>query len=592
MTSFGQNHNMRIIAILIIFLVHGSRSVSSQEKSDVLVIGAGIAGLSAAFELGTAGVKTTVIDIASVFGGHAVMSQGGLAIVDTPTQREQGIKDSPELAKRDFHTWGEDPNGDWVDYYCDHSRRDIYDWLVSLGVRFESALPAPGNSVARMHQPIGRGLGLVTPIYQRCLELPNVRFLWNTRAVSLSVDADRVVGARVRDERTGDEYSVQARAVVLATGGFQSNLDMVREYWPKNFRFPERILVGSGINSLGSGHRLAQRTGAALVHMDRQWNYFTGIPDIRYPGTNRGLSAANMYGILVNAEGRRFANLLNWTKEVMPRMLEQEQASLWFIFDAASKHRFVVSGSDWADPHKVESLILDNPQLVSKANSIDELATLAGLPAENLVATILRYNTLVDRGEDVDFGRFKPHDTEARQMSPKISQPPFYAMRAFPLTRKSMGGVAIDRACRVLDKDQRPISGLYAVGELTGLALINGQAALEGTFLGPCIVTGRVCGQEIAKSLAPSSTLKSNTATESISCAQCHNLNQLLSRPRAGFWHFEKVHARFKPGADQHQDDSQCARCHQELSPYRLDRHKTDSRSLSQTCIECHIAKE
>ncbi len=159
----------------------------AQEELDAIVVGAGIAGLSAASEMGAAGLRVTVIDIASVFGGHAAMSQGGLAIVDTPQQRAQGIEDSPELAKRDFRTWGDDPDGAWVDYYCDHSRRDIYDWLVGLGVKFESALPAPGNSVDRTHQPIGRGLGLVTPIYRKCLDHPNVRFLWNTRAVKLIV---------------------------------------------------------------------------------------------------------------------------------------------------------------------------------------------------------------------------------------------------------------------------------------------------------------------------------------------------------------------------------------------------------------------
>jgi hypothetical protein len=131
--------------------------------ADAIIVGAGISGLSAALELGRSGASVTVIDMASVFGGHAVMSQGGICVVDTPTQTAAGIVDSPDLAYDDFVRWGEDANAEWVRYYVDHSRRDIYDWLVELGVHFESVETAPGNTVDRFHQPSGRGVGLVTP---------------------------------------------------------------------------------------------------------------------------------------------------------------------------------------------------------------------------------------------------------------------------------------------------------------------------------------------------------------------------------------------------------------------------------------------
>jgi succinate dehydrogenase/fumarate reductase flavoprotein subunit len=191
----------------------------------------------------------------------------------------------------------------------------------------------------------------------------------------------------------------------------------------------------------------------------------------------------------------------------------------------------------------------------------------------------------VDQGEDKDFARFSPSDAQAREMSPKISTPPYYAMRAYPLTRKSMGGVAIDHQCRVLDKQRQPIKGLYAVGELTGLALINGKAALEGTFLGPCIVTGRIAGKAIAAELRPHSVIDQPESANS-SCIACHNLPQLLTKARPGFWHFEKVHS---PLAKR---DDDCAKCHQELIPYRAEHHRIDQRQLAKTCIQCHVAQE
>ena len=563
---------------------HDAPAVPARKIPDVIIVGAGISGLSAALDLGRGGAKVTVVDMSSVFGGHAVMSQGSLSIVATPAQQRAGIEDSPDLAFQDFHRWGEDPNTDWVRYYVDHSRSDIYDWLDELGVRFAEVLSSSGNSVPREHQPVGRGIGLVTPIYRACLELGHIDFVWNAKVEKLLTENGRVVGVLVRDMRTGAERVLSGRAVVLATGGFQSNLDMVREFWPAEFRFPERILAGSGRNSIGIGHQMAQAVGGELVHMDYQWNYFTGLPDPRHPGTNRGLNATNLYGILVNAEGRQFANFHGWAKEVMPRLLQQNQATCWCIFDEAGKPFFSVSGSDWGDFKKVEKLILNNPDLVKQADTLEQLAELSGLPVKNLVETVARYNELVEQGEDKDFGRFGPGKPEfSNKASPKISKPPYYALQTFPLTRKSMGGVAIDLQCRVLDKQQQAIPGLYAVGELTGLAGINGKAALEGTFLGPCIVTGRVAARELLKELdVPAPPAASSDSR----CAACHNIPDLLSQPREGFWHFEKVH---RATADRGLD---CRHCHSELTPYRANDHRIRRQSLTASCVLCHVAQE
>lgn len=562
-----------------------SKRESTDESSDVVIVGAGISGLTAALELGRGGARVTVIDMSSVYGGHAVMSQGGVCIVDTPLQEKSGISDSPDLAYQDFVKWGEDPDVGWVRYYVDHSRHEIYDWLNDLGVKFDAELgTAPGNSVDRFHQPTGRGIGLVTPIYRQCLEYTNIKFVWNQKAERILTQNERVIGIAARDTRTNSEVTFRADAVILATGGFQSNLDMVREFWPAEFRFPRRILVGSGRNSVGSGHKMAQRVGADLVKMDYQWNYFTGIPDPRYPNSNRGLSAANMWGIIVNPDGRRFANLHNWAKEVMPPLLRQERATLWFIFDEAIKTEFTISGTDWADFKKVDREVLRNPNLVKTANTIEELAKKAGLPPKNLIATIQRYNLLVDQGEDKDFARFGPGKPKfSNQASPKLTMPPFYAMQAFPLTRKSMGGVAIDENCRVLDKEKQPIRGLFAVGELTGLAGINGKAALEGTFLGPCILTGRVAARSI---LNHSTAPKVERANQSNSCISCHDVESHIAKARPGYWHFAKAHrVAFERGTD-------CRRCHAELAPYREDSHRINPQVLATSCVECHIAQE
>lgn len=556
----------------------------AQPTLDVIVVGAGISGLSAALDLGRGGAKVTVVDMASVFGGHAVMSQGSLCIVDSPTQQQLGIKDSPELAFQDFHRWGEDPATDWVRYYVDNSKREIWDWVTELEVRFPEVLASSGNSVPREHQPAGRGIGLVTPIYRGCLELETIDFLWNGKVVQLLTTDGRVNGVLVRDVRTGEERQLHAKAVILATGGFQSNLDMVREFWPAQFRFPEKILAGSGRNSIGLGHQMAKAVGADLTRMDYQWNYYTGLPDPRAPGTNRGLNATNLYGILVNSEGKQFVNFHAWAKEGMPALFKQKQATCWCIFDETSKPNFSVSGSDWADFKKVDKLILQDPKLVKKADTLEKLAELSGLPVDALVSTVARYNQQVEQGEDKEFGRFGPGKSEFSNMaSPKIMTPPFYAMQTYPLTRKSMGGVAIDMSCRVVDQQKKPIPGLYAVGELAGLAGINGKAALEGTFLGPCILTGRVSARTILKELAENIQPVVSSPSR---CSECHNMKKLLAQPREGYWHFESVHKMTQErGLD-------CRHCHSDLTPYREDNHKINRQSLTAACVLCHTGRE
>ena len=203
---------------------------------------------------------------------------------------------------------------------------------------------------------------------------------------------------------------------------------------------------------------------------------------------------------------------------------------------------------------------------------------------QNLVETVRRYNQLVKQGVDEDFHRFGPdRPAFSNKASTRIATPPFYAMKTVPLTRKSMGGVAIDLECHVLDKQKQVIPGLYAVGELAGLAGINGKAALEGTFLGPCIVTGRVAARSV---LAGLDRQHPREARETTRCTSCHDIPAEIAKPQPGFWHFEQVHrVVLERGAD-------CRSCHAELAPYRVDKHRINPRALTAACDQCHTARE
>ncbi|MBN1204114.1 MAG: FAD-dependent oxidoreductase [Myxococcaceae bacterium] len=564
-------------------------------EADLVVVGSGIAGLSAALEAATAGARVVVVDMWSVFGGHAVMASGEVNIVDTPLQRASGVTDSPELAYEDFVRWGgEDVDRSWARRYARESRTEIYDWMTGLGVTFEKLNKPPGNSVPRMHETKGRGLGLVLPLFRACTLHPGIRFEWNTRVDDLLQDGSRIVGVRGTRLRTGEAFELRARAVLLATGGFQSNLDMVREHWPVDLPAPERLLVGAGRNATGSGHALATRVGGFLRNLEHQWNYATGLPDPRDPEKRRGLNARNRSAIWVNAAGRRFVNESEAANVALAALLKQQPQTYWEIFDESLKKDFWVSGTEWAEPGAISKRILENPRLAAQARSLPELAAAIGLPEEALLETVRRYNEMIEKGEDTEFNRFGPHSRSPRPYSPQqLAQPPFYAVQHFPVTRKSMGGVAVDEGCRVRHRREGTIPGLYAAGELTGFALVNGKASLEGTFLGAAILTGRSAARSVVADLTiqrtarldrPLEAPKPPGAPQTVPCAGCHELPRLVTLKRPGYRHFESSHAGVL------RDDRQCSQCHAGMAPYDAPAHKLNPLELANTCVTCHAA--
>ena len=588
-----------LIALIGLAVLGPGSPVRSQTPpgADVIIVGAGISGLSAALEAARGGVEVQFVDVWSVYGGHAVMSGGGVAIIDSDFQRAHGIVDTPELASEDFFNRGEDPDPYWVDYYTQNSRVELGQWLESLGVRWLSLNPQPGNSVRRFHRTDGRGLGLVTPIYREVLRHPNVSFRWNFRVTELLVEQGRVTGVRGEDTRSGEADELRAPRVLLATGGFQSNLEMVRRFWPAHLAEPGELLIGSGLNSVGSGHDLASRVDAGFHRMDHQWNYPWGLPHPQYPGEGRALAARNEVSIWVNGDGRRFVNELADPTVLLAAVVAQSPSTYWAIFDDDDNESFYVSGSGWDNFQRIREEILDNALLTTQAATLAELAHAIGQDAGRLGTTVARYNAMVEQGVDEDFGRFSSADDLAPLA--RIDQPPFYAIQFFPMTRKSMGGVRVDRQMRVVREDGTPIPGLYASGELTGFAGVNGSAGLEGTFLGPAILTGRVAGWTLLREVAEARELhrpeleiesglppRTLSPSETASCDGCHRLQDLVATPRPGYAHFDRVHRVVMA------EQRNCGACHQELSPFDASNHVIDRQLQTQNCVHCHLVVE
>ncbi|MHB8565705.1 MAG: FAD-dependent oxidoreductase [Nitrososphaerales archaeon] len=456
---------------------------------DVIIIGAGAAGLAASIETAKKGARVLVAEQAHSWGGTAIISGGGCFVVDTPLQKSLGIKDSVDLAVKDWYHWS---NGtadmEWARYYIGRSCPDLYSWAENLGVEWMDVVPQEGNSVPRWHRPKGHGKQVMTVLHKEAERL-GVTFLYSSKAMRLIVGNDRkVVGCELSCDL--EKKSFRSSAVIVATGGFCSNHEIVAALCPRLGRV--RFLVAGGPGAMGSGHRLVEEAGGLTKYMDDVWAYPYGTPDPEAP--DRGIVIRGLENsVWVNSQGNRFLNeLLNGGVTGTRALLSQDPPFAWAIIDSSQIADLNVSHPRYrrdGAPNVNASKLLEVSPFIKKSATISDLGTLIGVKEEKLVRTIDAYNSFIKNGLDPEFG--KP--LEGRR---EIETTPFYAIQLFPTARKNLGGVQTDLKCRVFGPEGEVIPGLYAAGEVAGMAggHINGNAALEGTMLGPSIISGRVAG--------------------------------------------------------------------------------------------------
>jgi flavocytochrome c len=463
--------------------------------TDVAIIGAGAAGIAAGLEARGAGARAIAFEKAAEPGGAAIISGGGCLIVGTPLQQRHGIDDTPDLAFADWIAWG-GPSADevWARYYVEHTLHDLYNWAERFGVTWADLKAQEGNSVQRWTRAHRNGFGLMTGLIDGYRGMGG-EIVAETEITDLRREGGRVIGIAGRNVRTGEPLVVSAKAVVVATGGFNSNLDMVREHKPE--LKGHRILEGSGRGSTGTGHQFVRAAGGYLTHMDHIWFYAYATPDYRDPAARRGLVFRLVPGnIWINQQGRRFHNeALSGGNSGSPALMAQDPPHAWAIMDTPMTTTMDIADPYYRDGDKLVRAkvieLLDNSPFIRKADTLAELATKMGVDAATFLATIERYNAACMQGLAVE-----PEFGKPLKSSKAFDTPPYYAVQIFPLARKNFGGVKTDLQCRVLDKHFEPIEGLFAAGEIAGMAggHINGRAGLEGTMLGPSLFSGRVAG--------------------------------------------------------------------------------------------------
>ncbi len=464
--------------------------------TDVAIIGTGGAGLAAAFEARGAGARVAVLEQAESLGGASIISGGGCFIAGSPLQESQGIHDTPDDAFEDWVKWGQgSADEEWARFYIEHTLHDLYFWAESLGVRWVDVRLQEGNRVPRWHRPDNNGLGITTVLINAVHNRGITDILTSTAATKILTENGRVCGLEAVNTKSGETIEIRSKTLVVATGGFNANLDMIREVRP-DLR-GRKIMEGAGVGATGTGHKLVREIGGYLTHMDNIWFYAYATPDYRDSRAQRGLVFRHTPGyIWVNQQGRRFHDeSRSGGASASPALMAQDPPHAWAVLDSQMAAKMEVADPYYRSGAKIRrdrvQELLDNSPYIRRANSFEELGRKIEVDLPAFLATVERYNRACESGleQEPEFG--KPLN-----QSKRFDTPPYYAVQLFPLARKNFGGIKTDLKCRILNKYFQPIPALYGAGEVTGMAggHINGRAGLEGTMLGPSIFSGRVAG--------------------------------------------------------------------------------------------------
>ncbi|GAA2783715.1 FAD-binding dehydrogenase [Saccharopolyspora taberi] len=547
--------------------------------ADVVVVGAGLAGLVATAELADAGRRVILLDQEpeASLGGQAFWSFGGLFFVGSPEQRRLGVQDSHELALQDWMgSAGFDREEDhwprkWAEAYVDFAAGEKYSWLRGQGIRFFPLVQwaerggylatGHGNSVPRFHVTWGTGPGVLEPFVRRVRQaeaqgLVSLRFRHRVNVLTSTNGAiDGVAGdvlATSAAERgqpssrdvVGD-FQLRAQAVIVTSGGIGANHDLVRKNWPKRYGEPPKRMI-SGVPDHVDGRMLeiVEGSGGRIINPDRMWHYTEGIQNYAPIWSRHGIRILpGPSSLWLDARGRRLPTPLfpgADTLGTMEHIAGTGYDYTWFVLNRRIISReFALSGSEQnpdltersirkllergggSTPPPVAEFVRRGQDFITRRTLPELVKGMNDLVGEPLVDPVALEREVVARDRQVTSGLGKDAQVmairEARRYVVdrlvRVAEPhrlldpengPLVAVRLSILTRKTLGGTETDLSARVLQTSGEPLPGLYAAGEVAGFGGggVHGYRALEGTFLGGCLFSGRVAGRAAAAEVA------------------------------------------------------------------------------------------
>ena len=478
---------------------------------DVVVVGAGTAGLPCAIELAEAGARVTVLEMDARVGGTLHGTGGQMSASRSRLQQAKGIADSPDDHLADIMRIGRAKADPAVARTAVELAPDTLAWLEGLGLRLPDDQPVlyyghDPYSIPRTYWPPEMGVGILAvlePVFAAHVAAGRIDLRLGHRLADLLVEEGRVTG--VRADGPGGPVELRARAVVLATGGYAASRALFDELHPGL-----DVILGGYRTATGDGLVAARRAGAAVRNAECHLSSAGGIETGPEPGTgsiweafaNTNASFRVPREIFVNARGERFVAEDEPSQDHQERALQAQGGRSWLVFDEAAidEDESIVIG--WsADMLRAQADAGDG--VVSRAGTIEELARKAGIDPAGLARTVAGWNAICAAGSD-PLGR--------TALDWPIRTPPFYAIRTGGIALLSFAGLAVDGELRVLDAAGTPIPGLYAAGEVLGAGATMGAGFCSGMAVTPAIGFGRLLGRRLAGAAgAPGATSPSPT---------------------------------------------------------------------------------
>jgi fumarate reductase flavoprotein subunit len=446
-------------------------------KTDVVVLGAGGAGLFASIEAANAGAKVILLESTARLGGSSGMCGGSLVFAGTDFQKEKKINDSNKLLYDDFMESGKHRNvPELVQTYVDNQLETYYH-LKKLGVEFKIIVQGEG-SVPRSHRVNPAELIL---ILKKEADRLGVKTMMETPATRLIRDASgRIIGVKATQGQKELNIGAQ-KGVIVATGGFSNNPEMLDNL---KIGFSKvKSMAASG--SRGDGFKMLSMEGALMKDLPSLKASYSQHPKSK-PGKYQPVNTYRVGAILINKLGKRFVNDGLGHKELPEFTLMQPDGIVFELFDAKI--------APDAATKSMQIKEQDLEQWALKASTLDELAAKAGIPAEALKETVAKYNGYVETGKDLDFGRMHPFGKVGKLI--KIDTPPFYFVEGISAILGTYCGGQVNSRAQVLNVYGEPIPGLYAAGEVMGG--LHGDGYIGGTAFGKALIFGRLAGKNIA----------------------------------------------------------------------------------------------
>lgn len=456
------------------FVFTPNKSSEIKENYDAVIIGAGGAGLTAAIQANELGLKVAVFEKNEGLGGNTSRASSGMNASESLVQLNEGIIDNKEdFYQETMQGGGRLNDPELLRYFVDHSAIAI-DWLKAHGIELTNLTITGGMSKKRAHRPASMapvGNYLVTGALKQ-IQKENIPVFNNTKVTKLiQNDEKAVTGVEIKTQ--SGQKKVNAKAVLLASGGFGSSKELIKKYRPDLVDFKTTNQPGA----TGDGLKLADQIDAQLEQMDFIQVHPTAQTDTDHVYLiGEGLRGEG--AILVNKAGKRFVNEMNTRKIVSNAINDLHENGAYLVFDQGIRDNFTA----------VE--FYDHIGLVSHGTTLKELAENIGLDGNNLEATVNSWNEAVTTKNDQEFSR-------ATGMDRTINQGPFFAIHINPAIHYTMGGIHITPKTEVLDTNGKIISGLYAAGEVSGG--LHGNNRIGGNSIAETVIFGRQAGIQMTE---------------------------------------------------------------------------------------------